>query len=95
MFDVYLRAYKDTRLAKQLTKQIIDNMLSRLHIGGRAFAERCVMRFLNLIDGLNSISRRFSLCELLVFCVLIVKCFLNVFVKVFFSRYFVRWKIND
>jgi len=40
MFDVYLRAYKDTRLAKQLTKQIIDNMLSRLHIGGRAFAER-------------------------------------------------------
>jgi len=42
MFDVYLRAYKDTRLAKQLTKQIIDNMLSRLHIGGRAFAERYV-----------------------------------------------------
>jgi len=42
MFDVYLRAYKDTRLAKQLTKQIIDNMLNRLHIGGRAFAERSV-----------------------------------------------------
>ena len=42
MFEVYLRAYKDTRLAKQLTKQIIDNMLSRLHIGGRAFAERSV-----------------------------------------------------
>jgi len=44
MFDVYLRAYKDTRLAKQLTKQIIDNMLNRLHIGGRAFAERCAIR---------------------------------------------------
>ena len=44
MFDVYLRAYKDTRLAKQLTKQIIDNMLSRLHIGGRAFAERSALQ---------------------------------------------------
>ena len=48
MFDVYLRAYKDTRLAKQLTKQIIDNMLNRLQIGGRAFAERYVQNVLQL-----------------------------------------------
>ena len=85
MFDVYLRAYKDTRLAKQLTKQIIDNMLSRLHIGGRAFAERCVMRFLNLIDALNSISRRFSLCELAVFYVLIGNVSRMFFCESFFS----------
>ena len=53
MFDVYLRAYKDTRLAKQLTKQIIDNMLSRLHIGGRAFAERYEPVTLRLLNFLN------------------------------------------